>query len=126
MNAALHIDSLKIRHSQTFFFSLFLSKVAFTLVHFTQYASSFHYKINIFAYLKHNNLLRKTDQCERNFTHQFSQTQTHKFSFSLSFSNLVLLSGLARSAAAGFNRMEIDVLLIFLPLSLSLSFRRRK
>ena len=43
-----------------------MDKVAFTLVRLTQYASSVHY-IGItyfFAYLKRNNLLRKTDQCE--------------------------------------------------------------
>ena len=39
-------------------------KVAFTLGHFTQYASSFHNISNIFAYLKHNNFLHKADQCE--------------------------------------------------------------
>ena len=35
------------------------------LVRFTRYASSFHYTINIFDSLKRNNLLLKTDQCER-------------------------------------------------------------
>ena len=39
-----------------------LSEVAFTLVHFMLYSSSFHLKINIFAPLKRHNLLHKTDQ----------------------------------------------------------------
>ena len=42
----------RFRHSRD-------SKVAFTLVRFTQHVSSFHYIINIFAHLERNNLLRK-------------------------------------------------------------------
>ena len=44
---------------------LLVHKVAFTLVRFTQYASWFHNKINIFASLNRNDSLCKTDQCER-------------------------------------------------------------
>ena len=39
---------------------------------FTQYDSSFHFLINIFAYLKRNNLLQKTDQRERGFKDKLS------------------------------------------------------
>ena len=35
------------------------------MVRFTQYARLVHYKLNIFVYLKHIRLLRKTDQYER-------------------------------------------------------------
>ena len=42
-------------------------------MHFTQYASSVHFVWNIFAYLKRNNLLRKTDQCGRVFMTGFKR-----------------------------------------------------
>ena len=42
---------------------MFVSNVAFTLVFFTQYTSSFQYILNIFASLKRN-----TDECERGFS----------------------------------------------------------
>ena len=35
------------------------------MVNFRQYAIFFHYLLNIFGFLKRNNFLRKTDQCER-------------------------------------------------------------
>ena len=44
------------------------SKVAFTLMCFTQYASLFLYILNIFAFSKLNNLLCITDQCEQGFS----------------------------------------------------------
>ena len=36
-------------------------------MHFTQYASLVHYRLNIFYFPKCNNLPHKTDQCERGF-----------------------------------------------------------
>ena len=44
------------------------SKVAFTRVRFTQYASLIKYILNIFCFLKCNNLLCKMDLCERSLT----------------------------------------------------------
>ena len=44
-----------------------LPLVAFTLVRFRQYASSFGYILNICCILKHNNLLSKKDQREQPF-----------------------------------------------------------
>ena len=49
--------------STSFFRCHSQAKLAFTLVRFTQLASSFHYILIIFAYLKRNNLLHKKDQC---------------------------------------------------------------
>ena len=43
---------------------LYFKVVAFTMVNFRQYAIFFHYLLNIFGFLKRNNFLRKTDQCE--------------------------------------------------------------
>ena len=43
-------------------------ELALKEAHFTQYTSLFHYILNIFASLKRNNFLRKTDQCECGFS----------------------------------------------------------
>lgn len=43
-----------------------------------QYASTFYYIIHIFASLRCNNLLRKTDQCERGFKNLISLCRTTK------------------------------------------------
>ena len=42
-----------------------IGEATLKLVRFTQYASSFHNSLNIFAQLEPNNLLHKTDKCER-------------------------------------------------------------
>ena len=50
-------------------FSLY---VVFTVVRFIKNVGSFHYELNIFCFLKCNNLLLKTDQCERDLSRKIS------------------------------------------------------
>ena len=49
------------------------------MVRFTQYSSTVHYTLNIFDYLKCNNLLRKTYQCERSLRYYYHRASMRSY-----------------------------------------------